>query len=330
MGSFFTKYNLSSTGFQDNRKANGFMKEIRGKRALLTGAASGIGRAMAFALAEEGVSLYLLDIKAEELQEVALELKNHEIEVIAQVCNLADSDAISQCLDDLLDEWEFVDIVINNAGFVFYGPTITMSPEQWDLLLKVNLLAPIQITTRLLTMLKLRPEAHILNMCSISGLAASGRMAGYHTSKFGLVGFTESLRAEFNRQGIGVTALCPGPVLSNMYRDGLSGREEKPLPTPHPMLCTTPEKVAKAAIKAIRKNKRKPILTPVAHLIYNAKRFVPGFIDFLQGWGRRRSLKKKALRHQMQLEEASATPSKITDENLKETDAPSPTSRDVA
>ena len=102
-----------------------------------------------------------------------------------------------------------------------------------------NLLSAIQITREFLPVLLERPEAHLLNVCSISGLVAGGRFAAYHTSKFGLIGFTEALRAEYGRRGLGVTALCPGPVLTNLYRDCQTGQPDKKAPQPPAWMCTT-------------------------------------------------------------------------------------------
>jgi hypothetical protein len=96
-----------------------------------------------------------------------------------------------------------------------------------------------------------RPDAHVVNMCSISGLVAGGRLAAYHTSKFGLIGFTEALRAEYGRRGLGVTAICPGPVTTRLYESGVSGSTERKVPSPPRWLCATPERVAEVTLRAI-------------------------------------------------------------------------------
>ena len=110
---------------------------------------------------------------------------------------------------------------------------------------------------------------------------AGPRSAAYHVSKFGLVGFTESLRAEYGRRGIGVTALCPGPVRTNLYKSAVSGSKRKAVPVPPAWLCTTPAQIADKAVHAIRKNRRLVVITPIAHVLFNAKRFAPWFLDLL-------------------------------------------------
>ena len=221
------------------------MKTIRGKRALVTGAASGLGRGIALALAREGADLYLLDIDQVGLASVADEATALGVSVLTDRCDLAQPTEITHAVQTMLMKWEHIDILVNNAGIAYYGPTQLMTDSQWSRLMGVNLLAPIQMTRELLPTLRSRPNAHILNVCSISGLVAGGRFAAYHTSKFGLIGFTAALRAEFGRQGLGVSALCPGPVLTNLYRSCDSSRPDKPTPEPPRWLCCSIDAVSK-------------------------------------------------------------------------------------
>ncbi|MBW3539032.1 MAG: SDR family NAD(P)-dependent oxidoreductase [Planctomycetes bacterium] len=264
------------------------MRTIRGKRALITGAASGIGRAIAMALAREGAHLWLLDIDEPGLNIAAEELRQFGVEVATSRCDLSRPDDIGRNLSRLRESWGVIDILVNNAGVVYYGPTERMTAEQWDWLLAINLLAPIQITRELLPILKERREAHVLNVCSIAGLVAGGRTAAYHVSKFGLVGFSEALRAEYRRTGLGVSALCPGPVLTNLYRSGATGRPGRSVPTPPRWLCASEETVARRALWAIRRNRRLTLVTPLAHGLYWLKRIAPWFLDWINRLGRKR------------------------------------------
>lgn len=279
------------------------MKSFRNKQALVTGAASGIGRAIALALAREGARLWLVDVDDAGLATVVTEAQRLGVEAVGARCDLSRSSEIDQMLDDLLARWGGVDLLINNAGVCYYGPTDKMPIERWEWLIDINLMAPIRITSRLLPSLLERPEAHVLNMCSVAGLVAGGRSAAYQTSKFGLVGYTEALRAEFGRRGLGVTALCPGPVLTNLYRSGVSGRPDRPVPEPPRWISTTPERVARIAIRAIRRNRRQVLITPLAHLLWNLKKFAPWLIDYLNHFGRR---KKRARAADLPLENRRA------------------------
>ncbi len=265
------------------------MKHLKGKRCLLTGAASGIGRALALQLAAEGVHLYLLDVDVPGLRAVVDECRQKGVVAVARQCDLSQPAQISAAIADLLSRWQFIDLLVNNAGVAYYGPTEKMTGPQWEWLMAINLLAPIRITRELLPTLLARHGTHILNVCSISGIAAGGRFTAYHTSKFGLTGFTESLRAEYNRKGIGVTNLCPGPVSSNLYNRAVSGRHSgEPVPNPPAWLCATPEYVARRGIYGIKKNKRMVLVTPLARLLYALKRISPALLDGLNHVSRRK------------------------------------------
>src|SRR5579872_1784293 len=188
------------------------MRIIRGKKALITGAASGIGRAIALALAGEGADVFLVDINEDGLADVAREIGGHGVKVVTATCDLSDSAQIEALAANVRRRWNGLNILINNAGITYYGHTHLMTGEQWDRMMAVNLLAPIRLTHELLPLLLSAEEGHILNVCSMFGLATWRKTAAYQTSKFGLVGFSAALRAEYCGDTFGVTALCPGFV----------------------------------------------------------------------------------------------------------------------
>lgn len=257
------------------------MKVIRGKRALVTGAASGIGRGIALELAAEGAELVLWDLNEQGLATLVEEIIARGGKATGVRVDVMNSSEITAAIQSLLDQFGTLDILINNAGVAFYGPTHSMTADQWDWLLAINLNAPIQITRELLPTLLERPEAHIVNICSITGVVAGGRFAAYTTSKFALIGFTEALRAEYGRRGLGVSAICPGPVRTNLYRQCATSKAGKTAPEPPRWLCTSIEAVARRTIKAIRYNQRMPVVGLLAHLLYNLKWLAPGLLDLL-------------------------------------------------
>ncbi len=276
------------------------MKTFRNKTVFLTGAASGIGRELALQLAELECHLYLVDVDGDGLDRVASDIGSRPQNVWTSVCDLSNAEQVATTLADFDRRAEVIDVVINNAGVAYYGPTEAMTQQQWDWLLGINLLAPIQITTHFLPQLMSRPDAHIANMCSIAGLVAGGRFSAYHTTKFGLIGFTESLRAEYGRKGIGVSAICPGPVLTKLYDSAASSREDKKVPTPPAWASTSPERVAQLTINAIRRNKRQVLITPMAHGLARLKRLAPGLIDIANSFSRK---KRKRLAELQRLED---------------------------
>jgi NAD(P)-dependent dehydrogenase (short-subunit alcohol dehydrogenase family) len=271
------------------------MREIRGKRALVTGAASGIGRAIALRLAREGCNLYLLDIDLAGLAETALAAAEHGVEVLTTRCDVSRPEEISASNRAMLARWGSLDILVNNAGVAYYGPTEQMTAQQWDWLLSINLMAPIQFVRELLPVIKSRPESHIVNVASMYGLVAMGHATAYSVSKFGVVGLSESLRAEYGRQGVGISTICPGFVSTNLFRSALCGHASRKTPEPPRLLSTSPEHVAEKIIGAIYHDRRMVVITPAAHFLYTLKRLAPSVIDFFQRLGRRRRIARKAI-----------------------------------
>jgi 3-oxoacyl-[acyl-carrier protein] reductase len=264
------------------------MRIIRGKTAMVTGAASGIGRAIALELAKEGADLFLVDIKAGALAAVAQEAQDHGVKVTTAITDLADPAQISSTVAQLRNSWKRLNILVNNAGTTYYGQTHLMTGEQWKRIMAVNLMAPIQLVHELLPTLLAADDAHILNVCSIFGLVTWRKTTAYQTSKFGLVGFSSALRAEYSSETFGVTALCPGFVQSSLLDDCETDTADRKVTVPA-WICATPEQTAVKAVRAIQKNKGLVLVTPAAHLYWRLMRFSPALVDWLtrEGWRRR-------------------------------------------
>jgi 3-oxoacyl-[acyl-carrier protein] reductase len=266
------------------------MQVIRGKKALVTGAASGIGRAIALALAKEGADLFLVDIRDAELASVAREAQGLGVAVLPRVCDLSKPAQITAMVDSLLSEWGKLDILVNNAGVAYYGPTHDMTAEQWTWILSINLLAPIQLIRELIPTLLEQQDAHILNVCSILGLVTARKAAAYQTTKFGLVGLSAALRAEYGRD-LGVTALCPGFVHTPLLETFAIGKPEQRRHAVPRWLTASPDTVGAAAVRAIRRNRALVTTTPGARLLWWMARLTPGLLAWIvcQGWrGKRR------------------------------------------
>lgn len=270
------------------------MKKIRGKWALVTGAASGIGRAISLRMADEGVNLFLVDKDRERLLETVAESLQRKVQVIPQFCDLTSSLEISDCVGTCLKSCPGgIDILVNCAGIAHYGPMIQMSAEEWNRVLAVNLHAPIQFTRELLPSLLNRMEAHVVNVSSMFGFVGYQRWVAYSTTKFGLLGFSESLRAEFSRQGLGVTALCPGCVDTRFYESTTCGHAGRQTRKPPRFILTSADAVATKTVRAIRRNRPLVLVTPLAYLLYYAKRLVPWAFYIGHNLDRHRTMKKK-------------------------------------
>ena len=264
------------------------MRVIRGKKAMVTGAASGIGRAIALELAKEGVDLFLVDIQAEALATIAQEARAFGVNVMTAVCDLTAPLQISSTVEQLRNTWMGLNILVNNAGTTYYGQTHRMTGEQWNRIMAVNLMAPIQLVHELLPMLLAADEAHILNVCSIFGLVTWRKTTAYQTSKFGLVGFSAALRAEYCNENFGVTTLCPGFVRSSLLDDCETDKADRTVKVPA-WICASAEQTAAKAVRAIKKNKGLVLVTRAAHFYWWLMRFSPSLVDWLtrEGWRRR-------------------------------------------
>ncbi|TWT41626.1 SDR family NAD(P)-dependent oxidoreductase [Botrimarina hoheduenensis] len=269
------------------------MRLLRGQRALVTGAASGIGRAIALELGRSGVDLMLVDVNVLGLERVRRDLEPFGVDVATHHADLSEVARVYEVAEVALTRWAGVDVLVNNAGVTYHGPTHTMPAEEWERLLAINLHAKLRLTQRLLPALLARPEAHILNVCSVLGLSGMPRVAAYCTTKFAMVGFSEALRAEYGRIGLGVTALCPGFVETGLFaaaRPELPGGSPKRPPS---WMCVSPERVARRAVRAIRYNQQRVVIDPVGRWVHGFKRLAPALFDTLLAMGRTRRIAKK-------------------------------------
>ena len=246
------------------------MKTIRGKNAIVTGAASGVGRALALALAREGAGLFLVDIDEPNLRIVAREAGTLCSRVSSQVCDLSNPVQISTCTAACLEALGTLDILVNCAGVAHYGHADEMTAEKWNEVISVNLLAPIQLVRELLPALRAQRESHILNICSVLGLVPVRKLMGYQTSKFALVGFSLALRTELAATGVGVTALCPGFVDTPMLEIVGPRWLRKSVSLGPLSLVASAETVAWQAIVSIRRNRaiEIPFSARILWLIY--------------------------------------------------------------
>lgn len=251
------------------------MRTLRGKRALVTGAAGGIGRAIAFALAREGAELFLVDIDEPRLRESASEVAAFGSRVHFEICDISSSAAVSRCIAACTGMFHGLDILVNSAGVLRYGVQYEMDAESWKAVMSINLLAPIQFVQELWPALADQRESHILNVCSVVGLVPVRKLASYQTSKFGLVGFSLAMRTLGVRYNIGVTALCPGlvdtPMIEQMgprwYKQSMRLGPFSPL--------VSPDVVARHAIAAIRKNKGIAVISLSGKFLWFVYRFAP-------------------------------------------------------
>lgn len=186
------------------------------RTAVITGAASGIGRALAHSLARRGCHLALADVNPTGLEQTARELASDALIVSQHVIDVADKGAPAALRAQVEQAYPRVDLLINNAGVAVGGSFDQVTPEDFEWLFEVNFLGLVRITREFLPLLRARDEARIVNVSSVFGLVAPPGQAAYSASKFAVRGFSESLRHELDGSNVGLTVVHPGGVATQI------------------------------------------------------------------------------------------------------------------
>lgn len=218
---------------------------FEGTRALVTGAASGIGRATATELARRGARVVLVDLDRARAEEAAHEVAKVGLAPEVEVADLGDLAAVDALAGRALARGP-IDLLVNNAGVCVVAPLVATSKDDWDWVLGVNLRGPIALTRALVAPMIARRRGHVAFVASLAGLVGAPAMVAYATTKFGLVGFAETLRVELAAEGIGVTTVCPGYVRTRLHANTRyrNPRFAKFLDAPPRWYGMTPERVA--------------------------------------------------------------------------------------
>jgi 3-oxoacyl-[acyl-carrier protein] reductase len=188
------------------------MDDLKGKVAIVTGAGRGIGRAVALSLAHAGCRMVLAARTAEQLAAVEDEIRRAGGEAICVVTDLTRENEIAALVERTLSTWTTVDILVNNAGWGRKAPIVKANPQDWEQTLKVNLWAPMLLTRLVLPPLISKGSGAIINIGSVSGKSGEANSSAYAASKFGLIGFTQSLYEEVREHGIKAAVILPGFV----------------------------------------------------------------------------------------------------------------------
>ena len=190
------------------------MKDLQGKVAVITGGASGIGRAVAEKAAAEGMKIVIADIEEGPLKEAEGELAGQGAEVIGVVTDVSDAAAVRELRDRALDRFGAVHLVHNNAGIGTGGPIWEFSEEDWRWIIGVNQWGVIHGISTFVPLLMEQGEGHVVNTASIAGLTTTAFLGPYHATKFAVVAMSEVLYKDLQVAGsqVGVSVLCPGFV----------------------------------------------------------------------------------------------------------------------
>jgi len=192
------------------------MESLKGKIALVTGAGKGIGKAVALALAKEGVNTALLARSESDLREVAKEIEALGVKASVVTADVADITAVNTAVAKAKADLGTIDILINNAGIATFGSFLELEPTQWEQIIKVNLMGVYYVTRAVLPDMIAQKSGDIINISSTAGQRGSASTSAYSASKFGVIGLSESLMQEVRKHNIRVTSLTPSTVVTDL------------------------------------------------------------------------------------------------------------------
>jgi len=267
------------------------MKSFRGRVAAITGAGSGIGRALAVELAGRGCDLALSDINEIGLAETAERARAAGVRVTTKRVDVADRAAVYAWADEVARDHGKVNLIFNNAGVALGATVEGARDEDLEWLMDINFWGVVHGTRAFLPHLKAAGEGHVVNISSIFGLIGVPAQSAYNAAKFAVRGFTESLRQELDimRCGVSSTSVHPGGIKTNIARaartdPSLASLGLDPAGASDRFaenFITTPEAAARTILRAVEKDRRRVLVGPDAHVVDALQRLLPSLYQRL-------------------------------------------------
>lgn len=209
------------------------LQSLTGKTAIITGAGKGLGKAMALALATEGVNLGIIGRTTTDLEKLATELKsvNSEITVVHATANIGNYAEVKSAVTEITSSLDAIDILINNAGILKTGGFLELPVEEWEEVFQINVLGTYYMLHEVLPFITKQGQGDIINVASTAGLKGGAKMSAYGASKAAVINLTESLMQEFRKSNIRVTTINPSTIATEMTLNAgfTDGNEDKVL-----------------------------------------------------------------------------------------------------
>ncbi|MFV1872147.1 MAG: SDR family oxidoreductase [Oleiphilus sp.] len=267
------------------------MKRFFGKRILITGAASGLGKALALTFARKGWNICIADIHMARANEVALEVEKAGGKALVFECNISKESDFQDLASYLESEWGGLDILVNNAGISSSGSLQESSYDEWQRLLDINLLGVVRGCKVFTPMLAKQAHSHIVNVASFAGIASAPGMVTYNVAKAGVISLSESLRHELSQDNIDISVVCPAFFPTNLMES--MNREETKAIVSKLMKRSgvTAEDVAAHIYKGIENRDFMLITHKDARIQYSLKRLSPDLFHL----GMHQALKKMGM-----------------------------------
>lgn len=196
------------------------MINLKGKKAIITGGGRGLGKAVALALAGEGVAVGITGRNEETLKNTVAEIRKLGVEAAYAVFNVGDENAVKQGIDALANQLGGVDILINNAGIGDFGTIADMPSEKWEQVIQTNLFGVYYAAKAVYPYLKEKGAGDVVNVASTAGLKGGGNMSAYAASKAAVISLSQSMMSEWRKDNIRVITLTPSTIASDMSING--------------------------------------------------------------------------------------------------------------
>jgi short-subunit dehydrogenase len=251
-------------------------RNLTNRRALITGASSGIGRALAIELARRGADIVLFARRAERLEEVARQIAALKRRAVLVAGDVTDAEARRRAVDAARTEFGGLDILVNNAGIAAHGRFVEATPERIRPIFEVNFFAPVELIREAIPLLRDGVQPLVVNIGSILGERASPHKSEYSASKFALHGFSEAVRPELARLGIDVLVVAAGPTQTEHFDVLIEGTADLPWGNPPRQPADV---AAKSIVRAIERGRRKLVTGWRGKLLLLANRFFPRILD---------------------------------------------------
>ena len=252
--------------------------DFKNRTVLITGASSGIGKQTAIEFAKQGANIILVARRKEKLDDLAIELEKFNIITFVCQCDVSDKAQVKEMSKNVLEKFDSIDVLVNNAGFAIYGSVKELSIDEIESQMETNYFGMMYCIKNFLPSMLDKKSGHIVNVASVAASFGLPGIASYCASKFAMLGFSEGLKHELHGTGVGVTVVSPIMVRTDFFDHPSFEKMPKYSPT-----SLSSKTVAKAILKAANSPRLEIIVPSVVRSAVWLKHTFPYFINPILG-----------------------------------------------